>query len=88
MGTFLVLKNNFKRAFKRKGKFLLIFMIPTIAIILTVFANLLMKPVVTVGVVNNAKSEESTRIIDLLNKTNGLRVKEANKKSIFHKNWD
>lgn len=82
MGTFLVVKNNFKRAFKHKGKFLLIFMIPTIAIILTVFANSLMKPAVTVGVVHNVICEESNRIIELLNKTNGLRIEEANKKSI------
>lgn len=82
MGTFLVLKNNFMRAFKHKGKFLLILLIPTIAIILTVFANSLMKPAITVGVVNNVKCEESTRIINLLNETTGLKIQEANKKTI------
>lgn len=82
MGAFLVLKNNFKRAMKNKVKFLLFFLIPTIAMVLTIYGNILMKPVFTVGAIDNIKSDDTHRIIQLLNKTTSLRVQEANGSSI------
>jgi ABC-2 type transport system permease protein len=82
MEVYIVLKNNFKRATKSKIKFLLIFLIPTIVITLTILMNTLIKPNFTIGVIDNSKCEESSRIIQLLNKTTGVKLQEANKNSI------
>jgi len=82
MGIILVVKNNIKRELKNKGKFLVIFFMPTIIIALTVVGNFLMKPSVTIGIVNESKEQENLQLIELLKKTENLKVNTANKESI------
>ncbi|MCB2296233.1 ABC transporter permease [Clostridium tagluense] len=77
MGILLIIKNEFIRLSKNKKKAIYSLLIPVFAVIVAIFLNVLMKPSISIGYIDNSNIGVGSEFKKDANKIKGLRVNEA-----------
>lgn len=81
MNCIEIIRSNFIRRFSKKAAFLISFIIPVIVVIIGILANIVSKPSFLIGFIDNSPTKETNGIIQMLDSTDGIDVRQANQAS-------
>lgn len=82
MGMLLIVKNEFIRASKSKKKIIVSLLIPVFAVVVAMAINVLMKPSISIGYIDNSKSSIGERFKKDAAEIKGLKVNKVTLNSI------
>ena len=82
MSIYLIIKNEIKRTMKNKKKLVITIFIPVIAVIFAIGVNAIMKPSISIGIIDKDNSETSERFITKANQIEGVKISIAEEDSI------
>ena len=82
MGILLIVRNEFIRSLKYKKKLVLTLLIPVIAVIAAMSINIIMKPSINIGVIDEGSGNVYEKFKEKSEPIKGLTIQYANKESI------
>lgn len=81
MNCIEIIRSNFIRRFSKKTAFIISLIIPVIVVIIGILANIVSKPSFLIGFIDNSPTKETNEIIQMLDSTDGIDVRQANQAS-------
>jgi ABC-2 type transport system permease protein len=82
MSIYLIVKNEIRRIMKNKKKLLITIFIPVIAVIFAMGVNTIMRPSISLGIIDKGNSEFKTSFISKANDINGVKIRLAKEDTI------
>lgn len=82
MSIYLIVKNEIRRIIKSKKKFFITIFIPVIAVIFAMGVNTIMKPSISLGIIDKGNSQIKDSFVDKANHIDGIKIREADEDTI------
>ncbi|BCZ48681.1 hypothetical protein psyc5s11_47480 [Clostridium gelidum] len=82
MSIYLIVKNEIKRSMKNKKKLIITLIVPAIAVVLAICINSIMKPSLSLGIIDKDNSEIGANFEEKVGTIDGIKISQAKEDTI------